>query len=291
MDMEHGSYRVEERPQCVVRFICLTFHHAKFSFRSINFHANLKKLINSLTECGYQLDGVTRLLKQYFSTTKMVSNTYHVDSLVSCMQIDVLVYANQHTAEALSELKNQPIGANMRQYIGLHLSGKRIYYGPYSKFYNSFVGHRDVIIEIDKNDEEKVDTDSSQVEEEMDEDKKNKNMKDNKKPVEEKLKESTAKTKTLLTGKYLYTAVSNSYPRERIHQQFMTRMVLSGKKLLRLYLFLVNKNNINLTKVLIDYLEVSDEISKISLKSKYSIVEKELTDYSLETTKRKLTII
>lgn len=71
----------------------------------------------------------------------------------------------------------------------------------------------------------------------------------------------------------------------------MTRMVLSGKKLLRLYLFLVNKNNINLTKVLIDYLEVSDEISKISLKSKYSIVEKELTDYSLETTKRKLTII
>ena len=41
--------------KCVVRFICLTFHHAKFSFRSINFHANLKKLINSLTECGYQV--------------------------------------------------------------------------------------------------------------------------------------------------------------------------------------------------------------------------------------------
>lgn len=50
---------------------------------------------------------------------------------------------------------------------------------------------------IDKNDEEKVDTDSSQVEEEMDDDKKNKNMKDNKKPVEEKMKEFTAKTKTL----------------------------------------------------------------------------------------------
>lgn len=49
--------------------------------------------------------------------------------------------------EALSELKNQPIGTNLRHYTGLHISGKHIYYGPYSKFYNSFVGYHDVIIE------------------------------------------------------------------------------------------------------------------------------------------------
>ncbi|KAG2265448.1 hypothetical protein Bca52824_072527 [Brassica carinata] len=94
-----------------------------------------------------------------------VSNTYHVDSLVSCMQIDVSVYAEETLGsvrrkrltivmerintlqEALSELKNQPIGTNLRHYTGLHISGKHIYYGPYSKFYNSFVGYHDVIIE------------------------------------------------------------------------------------------------------------------------------------------------
>lgn len=68
-------------------------------------------------------------------------------------------------------------------------------------------------------------------------------------------------------------------------------MVLFGKKFLRLYFFLVNKNNINLIKVFIDYLEVSDEILKILLKSKYFIVEKEFIDYFLEIIKRKLIII
>lgn len=49
--------------------------------------------------------------------------------------------------EALSELKNQPIGADLLHYTGLHLPGKHIYYGPYSKFYSSLVAYHAVIIE------------------------------------------------------------------------------------------------------------------------------------------------
>ena len=47
----------------------------------------------------------------------------------------------------------------------------------------------------------------------------------------------------------------------------MTQMVLSGKELLRLHLFLVNENNVKqLIKALIDYLEVSDEDFKDIIK-------------------------
>lgn len=50
--------------------------------------------------------------------------------------------------EALEELKNQPVGADLIDYTGLHTPGKRVYYGPYTKnFLSIFYTYHSVIME------------------------------------------------------------------------------------------------------------------------------------------------
>lgn len=92
---------------------------------------------------------------------------------------------------------------------------------------------------IDKNDEEKVGTNSSEVEEEMEDDRKRKYERQQKNGGRKTERVYRKKKKRLctpasrhvkvlilrLTGKYLYTTVSNSYLRERMHSNLASASI------------------------------------------------------------------